>query len=187
MINHLQHIEPLFFIIGTFGLSGTAFAALIVSAMGAGTAIYGADQQRKNNNTAIDANAALQDKTNQSAWASYLLSRGLNPAGSSTGVIPTNAQATNTRLPLWANVTRGGGAAKGFRLGANSGGGPRLALGGGSFNQPAAADSAGSPVAGNGEKSTIDKLRPDNLFVTVTNPLDIGGKDKTWYDPLGIF
>lgn len=72
--------------------------------LGAGTSLYGASQQRVANNKAADANQKAQADANQASWANYLMSRGLNPAGATTGQIPQNAQAINQRLPLWANV-----------------------------------------------------------------------------------
>lgn len=98
-------------LIGTFGLSGAAFGTLVVGALGAGATAYGANKQSKAQQAASASNAASQDKTNASAWASYLMSRGVNPNGATTGQIPTNPQAVNTRLPLWATVNRtaGGG------------------------------------------------------------------------------
>ncbi len=74
--------------------------------IGAGAAIYGANKQSK---TAKETNAANREavgQADQSAWVSYLLSRGLD-AGPNTAVgeIPTNARAVNTRLPLWANIS----------------------------------------------------------------------------------
>lgn len=51
---------------------------------------------------ANNENQALQAKQNQSAWAAYLMSRGVNPNGAETGTIPSNPQAINSKLPLWA-------------------------------------------------------------------------------------
>lgn len=156
---------------------------LATVAVGAGSAIYGANQQKKANQAAVSANQANADQTNQSAWNSYLLSRGVNPAGAATGTIPTNGQAVNTKLPLWANVSRPSGAAKGFRLTASGIGGPRLALGS-NFNQPAPVVDPNAVAAGAGGGGAGGNNIKDIL---IGNPLGIGGKDRSWYDPLGIF
>lgn len=84
--------------------SHATWVAISVAAVGAGTSIYGASQQRVANNKAADANQKAQADQNAAAWSNYLMSRGLNPAGAQTGQIPQNAQAINQRLPLWANV-----------------------------------------------------------------------------------
>lgn len=157
------------------------WGAIAVAAVGAGAAVYGANQQKKANQTAIDANNANADKTNQSAWNSYLLSRGVNPAGVATGQLPQNAQAVNTKLPLWASVTRPGTAAKGFRIGGTSAG-PKLALGGTGFSQPSTTVDPNA-VAGGSAGAGGNNIKD----ILIGNPLGIGGKDRSWYDPLGIF
>ncbi len=72
--------------------------------LGAGTSIIGANKQAKAVGAANDQNAALQEQQNQSAWNAYLLSRGINPGGAKTGELPTNPQAVNSKLPLWATA-----------------------------------------------------------------------------------
>lgn len=86
-----------------------SWVAVSVAAIGAGTSLYGANKQAKANQAAQNENARLQEQQNQSAWAAYLLSRGVNPEGVATGQIPTAPKAVNTRLPLWANVRRNAG------------------------------------------------------------------------------
>lgn len=72
-------------------------------AIGAGTSIYGANKQDKANKAAQAQNQAQQEEQNRLAWANYLMQRGIDPsAATQTGVIPQNARAVNTRLPLWA-------------------------------------------------------------------------------------
>jgi len=151
--------------------------------LGAGTSLYGASQQKKANQSALDQNAALQEEPNRSAWASYLMSRGVNPAGAKTGEIPTNPQAINAKLPLWASVRRSPQVTQGFRVGVRANAGPRLSMDSQNFqntgsnvsqSQAAATTSAGK------ESSNLND-------VLIGNPLGIGGKNRTWYDPLGIF
>lgn len=169
-------LYPVF--IGTFGLSGVAFATLVAGGVGAGASIYGANKQSKAQQAASAQNQESVDKQNASAWASYLLSRGVNPNGVATGQIPTNPVAVNSRLPLWANVQRSGRASPGFRIG-GAGGNVRLAP-----SAPASAMPVSEPVAapvssGGGSSRTNDLL--------IGNPLGIGGKDRSFFDPLGIF
>ena len=93
-----------FLFLGTFGLTGVQMAILGAGALGAGATVYGANKQSKSVSAANDANLKAQAEQNKNAWANYLMTRGLNPAGAQTGTIPTNPQAINARLPLWANA-----------------------------------------------------------------------------------
>ena len=97
-------IELFPLLIGTFGLSGAALATLATGAAGIGASIYGANKQAKAVKAASAENAAAQDRQNASAWANYLMTRGVNPAGAQTGQIPANPQAINAKLPLWATA-----------------------------------------------------------------------------------
>lgn len=165
-------------IIGTFGLSGAAFAGLIGAGVSAGAAIYGANKQSKDNKAANAQNAESQAEQNRIAWANYLMTRGVNPAGAATGQLPSNPQAINSRLPLWANVQRQGTASRGFRIpGRNAG--PRLSAGAGfstAATDPAAAVAAdGKP---SGSQRVANFLDPLNVSV---------GKNKNFLDPLGLF
>lgn len=65
-----------------------------VAIVGAGTAIYGADQNRKLTHQAQDANKLQNDQTNQLNYQRYLLGRGEGPGGA----------PVNTKLPLWASI-----------------------------------------------------------------------------------
>lgn len=94
-------------------LAGAAIAGLGVSAVGI-------SQQNKANNAANATNQEAIAKADQSAWNSYLMGRGIYGGNAAPGVIPTNAQAVNSKLPLWANVTRtpaGGGTARWVKKG----------------------------------------------------------------------
>jgi len=104
MLEHIHHIEPLLFVIGTFGLSGAAFGSLLVGAGGIGASLYGANKQSKATQEAASLNDARQAEQNAAAWANYLMTRGINPSGAQTGQIPANPQAINARLPLWATA-----------------------------------------------------------------------------------
>lgn len=82
-----------------------SWIAAAVVAVGAGATIYGANKQAKAVESANNTNAELQKDQNQSAWAAYLMSRGVNPNGAATGTIPSNPQAINAKFPLWATWT----------------------------------------------------------------------------------
>lgn len=96
----------------TWGVIGTAAAwvgsnaSWIVPAVaGVATTVYGADKQQQNQQDANAANQASIGQADLSAWQGYLAQRGVNPSGvTQFGQIPTNIQAINTKLPLWANV-----------------------------------------------------------------------------------
>jgi hypothetical protein len=131
-------IDLIYPIIGTFGLSAAAFGALAAgttAAVGAGVSMYGANKQAKANQAATATNARLQEEQNRSAWASYLMSRGVNPAGAQTGQLPSNPQAINSRLPLWATASFSKGPKKWRRKGAYA---PAGTIQPATFNQPIA-------------------------------------------------
>ena len=81
-----------------------AWVAAGTAVLGAGASLYGANKQSKAISSANDANLKAQEDQNRAAWANYLMTRGINPAGAKAGTIPTNPQAINARLPLWANA-----------------------------------------------------------------------------------
>lgn len=81
-----------------------AWVAAATAVIGAGTSIYGANKQSDAIADANRINQQTQTDQNRAAWAAYLMTRGVNPTGAATGQIPTNPQAINTRLPLWANA-----------------------------------------------------------------------------------
>ena len=83
--------------------------------VGAGTSIYGADKQRKLNNQAKDANKAENQSVRDENLRRYLMTRGVG----------ANGMPINSKLPLWANVTRG---PNGFRVAAPNALAPRYAL-----------------------------------------------------------
>lgn len=76
----------------------------LAGAGGIAAGVFGANKQAGTIEDANKANIASQDKTNAAAWSAYLMTRGVNPNGAVTGQIPTNPQAINSRLPLWANA-----------------------------------------------------------------------------------
>lgn len=78
----------------------------IAAAAGIGASLYGANKQSKAQDAANAANTAAVKESDLNQWKSYLMQRGLNPAGvTQFGQVPTNAPAMNTKLPLWANMT----------------------------------------------------------------------------------
>ena len=82
----------------------------MATAVGTGAALYGANKQSKDNKAAQNQNAAMQAEQNLSNWQNYILQRGLDPSGvSEVGQMPTNARAVNSRLPLYATLTRATG------------------------------------------------------------------------------
>ncbi len=103
------------------------WVAIGVGVAGAAASVYGANKQSKAAKDAAATNAGAQDAQNQSAWASYLMSRGVNPQGAATGEIPTNPQAINAKLPLWANAAFSSGPVGWRKKG--SGGAPVGTLG----------------------------------------------------------
>ena len=150
--------------------------------LGAGASAYGANKQAKAVKAASAENAASQDAQNASAWANYLMTRGVNPAGAATGQLPSNPQAINSRLPLWASASfRQPGTQKVWRKKGTGTPSVGTLARGSSFNTvpveqlPIPAASA----SGGGSSRTNDLL--------IGNPLGIGGKDRSFFDPLGIF
>jgi hypothetical protein len=82
-------------------------AMLAASAIGAGATAYGANKQSKDNAAAQDENRKATDENNRLAWVNYLMSRGINPTGvTAAGQLPSSGSPINSRLPLWAIVTR---------------------------------------------------------------------------------
>lgn len=153
---------------------GTGVAGLAAGA-------YGANKQSKAVKAASAENAAQQDKQNASAWANYLMTRGVNPAGAATGQLPSNPQAINTKLPLWASASfRQPGTQKVWRK-KGTGLPPvgRLARDNTFATAPVEALPVASAPAASGPSRTKDLL--------IGNPLGIGGKDRSFFDPLGIF
>jgi hypothetical protein len=156
------------------------WAAIAFGVVGAGVSAYGANKQNKAQKEANSQNQANQAAENASAWASYLLSRGVNPNGVATGQIPTNPVAVNARLPLWANASFAQPNARKTwrRVGSTT---PV-----GTLARSATASAAALPApvasvapAGSGPSQLVDILSG--------NPLGLGGKDRSFFDPLGIF
>jgi hypothetical protein len=82
------------------------WGAVAAAVVGAGAAAYGANKQSKAQKAANAQNSAAVGGSDDSAWASYLLTRGLAvPEGTPAGVIPAGATPVNSRLPLWANMS----------------------------------------------------------------------------------
>ena len=99
----------------------------LVGAGGVAANLYGANKQSQAVEDANKANIASQAEQNAAAWANYLMTRGINPAGAVTGRIPVNPQAINARLPLWANANFGTGTGRRWRK-KGSGGAPANTL-----------------------------------------------------------
>ncbi len=96
------------------------WAAVGVGIAGIGTSLYGANKQRQAQEDANRENRAAIEGADRSAWNSYLMQRGIYGNNAATGTIPgmQPGGATNTRLPLWANLrmnTVPGAAAPGAR------------------------------------------------------------------------
>ena len=152
--------------------------------LGAGASLYGANKQAGASKDAANQNAALQDKQNQAAWANYLMTRGLNPNGAVTGQLPTNPQAINTRLPLWAtaNFAAPGTKSRWVKKGTVPTAGTLATT---SYTPApvapvSAGEMAGASGNGSGGKQGIaDILDPLNLA--------IGNNRNNFFDPLGIF
>ncbi len=157
--------------------------ALGVGVLGAGVSLYGANKQKKAVDSANAANAALQEDQNQSAWNAYLLSRGINPTGAVTGQIPQNAQAVNTRLPLWATASfKKPGAKPTWRKKGSSPTPNSLVTASQLVGSPSTTGTevVALPSSGSKGPSKVEDF-------LIGNPLGIGGKDRSFLDPFGIF
>lgn len=160
------------------------WVALAVGVAGVATSAYGANKQSKDNKAAAATNAGLQEDQNRSAWASYLMSRGVNPQGAQTGEIPTNPQAINARLPLWANASFSTGPKKWRKKGTYAPAGTLAKSPTFAGTAPVAvADPAASSGGGMFDR-TGKQLSAD---LVTGNLLGIGGKDRSFFDPFGIF
>lgn len=165
--------------IATFVLSGTGMAVLGAGVLGAGASIYGANKQSKAVRDAASKNNEAQAAQNAAAWSNYLMTRGVNPAGAATGQIPQGAQAINARLPLWATANfKRPGTTAGWRK-KGSVGAPNTLYRGGGMPAAPVADPAASVGSSGGNSRIKDAL--------IGNPLGLGGKDRSFFDPLGIF
>ena len=107
---------------------------LIASAIGAGTSLYGANKQSKDQARANAENTAAIKEADQSAWQNYLMQRGIYAGNAPTGTIPgmQPGAAVNTKLPLWATVKMQPQATPGA-----TGGGLRVVRRGTGTQQPA--------------------------------------------------
>lgn len=83
-----------------------SWVATAIAVGGAGLSLVGANQQKKAQSGADNANRYAVAEADRTAWLRYLMQRGLY-AGPNTAVgeIPAYSQGVNTRLPLWANAT----------------------------------------------------------------------------------
>jgi hypothetical protein len=157
------------------------WVAVGVGVAGIAAGAYGANKQSKDNKAAQATNAGLQEQQNAQAWANYLMTRGVNPAGAATGQLPSNPQAINSRLPLWATANFAKpGAAKTWRKKGSTPAANTLSRGTQFTTGPVSG--YGSAQAGSGEKGS-SKMND----ILIGNPLGIGGKDRNFMDPLGIF
>lgn len=157
-----------------------ALAVGVAGVAGVATSAYGANKQSKDNKAAAATNAGLQEDQNRSAWASYLMSRGVNPAGAQTGEIPTNPQAINARLPLWANASFSTGPKKWRRKGAYAPAGTLV-------KSPTFAGTA--PATTVDPAATAAKVGSGQKIANILDPLNltIGNNRNNFFDPLGIF
>ncbi len=156
---------------------------LALAAAGTVAGVVGANKQAKAVSAANATNDARLAQQDQSAWNAYLLSRGVNPAGSTTGQLPANAEAVNFKLPLYAKANfTVPGAQKTWRKKGSTIPVGTLARGTTSFQTDPSSNpyvmAAGSPDSG---KSSF---KNDLL---IGNPLGIGGEDRSFLDPFGIF
>lgn len=77
-----------------------------LSAAGTVATAVGANQQRKDQKASDAANRAEAANSDLNSWRSYLMQRGISPDGvTAFGQVPTSPVATNSRLPLWANLS----------------------------------------------------------------------------------
>jgi len=74
--------------------------------LGSAMSAYGANKSSKAIDKASAANQKAQEEANRIAWSNYLLQRGINPRGNvQPGVVPTDYDVVNARLPLWATMS----------------------------------------------------------------------------------
>lgn len=71
------------------------YGAIAAAVIGAGTAVYSADKQRKLQHQAADQNMTQYDQANQTNLDRFNVSRGIGASG----------EPINVRLPQWARVT----------------------------------------------------------------------------------
>lgn len=109
-----------FIAVGGTLLAGSAITGGTIAAgaalAGTAASLYGQNKQSKDNAHAMDLNQQAQNKQNDAAWTSWLMSKGVQPTSPvAYGTIPTagNYTAANVRLPLWANVNMPTGAGDG--------------------------------------------------------------------------
>jgi hypothetical protein len=157
-----------------------SWVAVGVGVAGIAAGAYGSAKQSKDNKAAQAQNAGLQEQQNAQAWANYLMTRGVNPAGAATGQLPANPQAINARLPLWATANFAKpGAAKTWRKKGSTAPVNTLTRGSTFASTPAVDPYTQAAPASQGSSFKNDLL--------IGNPLGIGGKDRNFLDPLGIF
>lgn len=162
-----------------------AWVAVGTAVLGAGASIYGSQQQKKAIQNAANQNAQSQADQNAAQWASYLMQRGVNPAGAATGQIPANPQAINAKLPLWATAyftkpgSTGSGATRWRKKGTGVG---TLAA------MPAVNAATTYPIdSASGDKSK--EVSGSQKVKNILDPLNltIGDNRNNFFDPLGLF
>jgi hypothetical protein len=148
--------------------------------LGAGVTMIGANKQSKAIKDAQNTNAELQGQQNNSAWQAYLMSRGLDPMGATAGNMPGGVRAINAKLPLWATVNmKVPGAKPTWRKKGSNAPANTLARLPAVAAEPTSVWAEPAMAGGGGSSRTNDLL--------IGNPLGIGGKDRSFFDPLGIF
>lgn len=148
--------------------------------LGAGVSMIGANKQSKAIKDAQNQNAELQGEQNNSAWQAYLMSRGLDPMGATAGNMPSGVRAINSKLPLWATVNmKVPGAQSTWRKKGSTATANTLARTPAVAAAPTSVWAEPAMAGGGGNSRTKDLL--------IGNPLGIGGKDRSFFDPLGIF
>lgn len=147
-----------------------AWIAVGTAVVGTATNLYGANKQAKAIEASNASNQEEQDKQNNSAWASFLLGKGVAPTTPVTaGVMPSagNYTAVNTRLPLWASMNTPTGASRWQKVGTST-----------------------SPVPGT-LAVTKFATAPTNTTLGYPAPASIGSSGNNVFkkiaDPLGIF
>lgn len=152
-------------------------------AVGVGTSLYGASQQKKAIESANTSNQAASDKQNDSAWAGFLLGKGVAPTTPvQAGVMPSagNFTAVNTRMPLWSSMNTPTGKSRWQKIGGSTPAAGTLAI----------TKFATVPTSTTTASSTTPtSIGTGQKLANILDPLNvaIGNNRNNFLDPLGVF
>jgi hypothetical protein len=175
-------IEDAALLCGYFSLGTSMWVGIASIAVGAAGTLYGANAQKKANQSAQNANQAQQDKQNDFAWNNWLMTKGIQPnTPLAAGTMPSRGgySAVNVRLPLWATMKMPSTSTSGKAASAAN----RVRLTGTAASPSiAGADGQSAEPGKKGRGITLDPL---NLMGD--RPRTARNLVKTTLDPLGLF